>query len=336
MTYDSILKSLKKKEFRPVYFLHGPESYFIDGIADYIEQNALPESARAFNLMVLYGKDTDAQTVIDNARRFPVMAERQLIILKEAQEMRTLKNLKVYLQHLVPTTVLVLCHKHKKFNMNNAFGKLLKEKAVVFEAKGLYDNQVPDWIVSYLKKHKLSITDSGAELIAEYVGTDLAKIANELDKLSLNIAAGSTIDARQIEQNIGISKDYNIFELQRALGERNIGRANRIVHYFAANPRKNPMPMVVGALYNYFSKVYMLHFLKKSPEKELLRSLKLRSSFFLKEYRLATRNYRLAKTEQILSLLREYDLKSKGVDFNNVGKPDGALLKELVWKILHT
>jgi DNA polymerase-3 subunit delta len=335
MTHDQILQSLRKGEYQPLYFLHGTESYFIDEIADYIEEHALPEEARAFNLMVLYGKDTDAQTVVDNARRFPVMAERQVIILREAQEMRTLKDLDSYVKHLVPSTVLVICHKHKKFNMNSALGKALKEKAVVFESKSLYDNQVPDWIVGYLRKKKLKITPDGAELIAEYLGTELSKIANELDKLALNLGAGTEVNVHHIEANIGISKDYNVFELQRALGERNVGKANRIVHYFAANPKKNPMPVVVGALYNYFSKVYMLHFLKKSPESELLSSLKLRSSYFLREYRMAARNFRQPKVEQVLGLLREYDLKSKGVDFNSVGKPEGALLKEMVWRILH-
>lgn len=335
MTHDQILQSLKKGNYQPLYFLHGPESYFIDSIADYVEENALPEEARAFNLMVLYGKDTDAQMVIDNARRFPVMAERQVVLLREAQDMRTLKNLEGYVKSPVPTTVLVICHKHKKFNMNNAFGKALKAKAVILESKNLYDNQVPDWIVSYLRRKKLKITPGGAELIAEYLGTDLSKVANELDKLALNLEAGAEVTAQHIEANIGISKDYNVFELQRALGERNVAKANRIAFYFAANARKHPMPMVVGTLYNYFSKVYMLHFLRKSPEAELLKTLKLRSGYFLREYRAAARNFPRPKVEQVLGLLREYDLKSKGVDFNNVGKPDGALLKEMVWRILH-
>lgn len=335
MTYDQILQSLKKGEYRPLYFLHGPESFFIDSIADHIEANALPEEAKAFNLIVLYGKDTDAQTVIDNARRFPVMAERQVIIVREAQEMRTLKDLDTYVKYLVPTTVLVICHKHKKFNMNNAMGKALKEKAVVFESKSLYDNQAPEWIVQYLRGKKLKITPDGAELIAEYLGTDLAKVANELDKLALNLEPGVEISAKHIEANIGISKDYNVFELQRALGERNVGKANRIVHYFAANPRKNPMPVITGALYNYFSKIYMLHFLKNSPEAELLKSLKLNSGYFLREYRAAARNFSRPRVENVLGLLREYDLKSKGVDYNGVGKPEGELMREMVWRILH-
>ena len=335
MTYEQILQSLKKGEYRPLYFLHGPESYFIDVIADYIEEHALPPEQKAFNLMVLYGKDTDFQMVIDHARRFPVMAERQVVILREAQEMRSLKNLDVYVKNLAPTTVLVICHKHKKLNMNTVLGKALKAKAVVFEAKSLYDNQVPDWIVHYLRGKKLKITPDGAELIAEYLGTDLSKVSNELDKLALNLGAGTEVNAQHIEENIGISKDYNVFELQRALGTRDISKANRIANYFASNPKKNPLPVVLGTMYNYFSKIYMLQFLKNSPEKELLSSLKLRSSYFLREYRTAARNFRKPQLESVLGLLREYDLKSKGVDFNNVGKPDGTLIKELVWKILH-
>ncbi len=335
MTFDQILRSLKKGEYSPLYFLHGKETYFIDAIADYIEAHALPEEAKAFNQMVLYGKETDAQTVVDNARRYPVMAERQVIILREAQEMKTLKKLDHYVRHLVPTTVLVICHKHKKFAMNNALGKAMKEKAIVFEAKPLYDNQAPDWIINYLRSKKLKISPAGAELIAEYLGTSLSKIANELDKLALNLTPGTDINAQHIETHIGISKDYNIFELQKALGARNAGKANRIVQYFSANPKKNPMPVVLASLYNYFSKIYILHFLKNSPESELLKSMKLRSSYFLREYRAAARQYRLQKVEGVLGLLREYDLKFKGVNYNGVGKPEGILLRELVWRILH-
>lgn len=285
--------------------------------------------------MVLYGKDADYQAVVDNARRYPMMAQHQLVILKEAQEMKGLANLITYVEKPTPTTILVICHKHKRFNINTKFGKMLKAKAVVFQSKSLYDNQVPDWISKYLKKCKLQIQPEAAELLAEYLGTDLSKVVNELDKLRLNLAADTLVTSKHIEDNIGISKDYNVFELQKALSQKDILKSNRIVNYFAANPKKNSLPAVISSLYNYFSKVYMLHFLRQTPESELLGVLGLRSAFFLREYRAAARSYPLPKTEKVLSLLKNFDLKSKGVNYNSTGKPDGELLKELVWKILH-
>lgn len=335
MTFDQILQELKQQTYRSVYFLHGAESYFIDAISDYIEGKVLTEAERAFNQTVFYGKEIDHLAVIDTARRYPMGAARQVLIIKEAQEMRTLKELKGYIEKPLETTMLVIAHKHKRFNFNSALGKALKKHALVFESRSLYDNQVPGWISSYLKGRRLRISPAAAALVAEYLGTDLSKVANELDKLAINLPAGTEVDEQHVEQHIGISKDYNVFELQRALGERDLLKANRIVRYFSANPKKHPTVMVIGTLYNYFSKVYMLHFLKNTPEKELLSALKLRSSFFLREYRLAARNFPRTKAEQVIGLLKEYDLKSKGVGYNSTNKPEGQLLAELVWRILH-
>lgn len=335
MTHQQILQDLKKGNYQPIYFLHGEESYFIDVIVDYIDAHVLDEGQKAFNHTVLYGKETDHKTVVDVARRFPMIAPYQVVLLKEAQEMKSLKDLLTYVQNPAPTTILVIAHKHKKLNLNSTFGKALKAKAVVLEAKPLYDNQVPDWIVSYLKGKKLQIDLPNAQLIGEYLGADLSKISNELDKLALNLDAGTAVTTKDIEQNIGISKDYNVFELQRALAGRDVKKANQIVQYFVANPKKNPLPMVMGALYNYFSKVYMLSFLKKSSEKEVLEALSLRSAFFLKDYRLAERNYRRADLERVFEILREYDMKSKGVDYNATGKEEGGLIREMAWRILH-
>ncbi len=335
MTYQDILKSLKKGEFKPVYFLHGTEPYFIDVISDYVEKNVLSESEKAFNQTIFYGKDVNHLAIVDTARRFPMMAPRQVVVLKEAQEMKSLKELKTYLEKPAETTLLVICHKHKKFNLNSAFGKLLKKNAVVFESKSLYDNQVPDWIQQYLRGKKLKISHEASVLIGEYLGTDLSKVANELDKLAINLEAGTEITRQHIEENIGISKDYNVFELQKALGQKDILKANRIVNYFASNPKKNPLPMVTGSLYNYFSKIYMLKALRNAPDPEIMKALNLRSAFFLKEYRLAVRHYPLPEVEKVLDLLKEFDLKSKGVGYISTGKQEGELLKELVWKILH-
>lgn len=335
MTFDQFYKELKKKDWQPIYFLHGEESFFIDEITDYVEENVLEESEKAFNQTVVYGRDVDYLAVIDQARRYPMMAQRQLIILKEAQTMKTLDKLKAYVENPTPSTVLLICHKNKRLNMNSSLGRKLKSSAVVFESKKLYDNQVPDWIRSYLKSKQLTIVDDAAQLVAEYLGTDLSKVTNELDKLALNVAEGSNITTKEVEQYIGISKDYNVFELQKAIVSGSQVKANRIINYFLANPKKGPTVVVVASLYNFFSKVYMLHFLKGKDERETLSALGLKSPYFLREYRAATKRYNYPKTVQIIQLLKEYDLKSKGVDFNGVGKVDGVLLKELVWKIMN-
>ncbi|MEL6657941.1 MAG: DNA polymerase III subunit delta [Bacteroidota bacterium] len=335
MSYQTIIKEVKQKKFSPVYFLHGAETYFIDQVADAIEEHALQEHERAFNQTILYGKESTHLQVVDAARRFPMMAERQLVLLREAQEMRSLKDLLTYIEQPTPSTVLVICHKHKKLNFNSKFGKAVKAKAVVLEAKPLYDNQVPDWIADYLKGKKLKVGPAASVLLAEYLGGKLAKVSNELDKLALNIPGGSEVTEQLIEEHIGISKDYNVFEFQKALGQRNVQKANRIVQYFIANPRKNPLQVVIGSLYNYFSKIYLYHSVARATEQEILKALGLRSSFFLREYRAAARQFPMSQTQEVIHLLRQFDMKSKGVDYNATGKPDGELLKEMTWRILH-
>lgn len=335
LTYQQILSDLKKKQFRPIYFLHGSESFFIDAISDYIEEHALSESEKSFNQVTLYGRDADHLTVIDNARRYPMMSEKQVVIVKEAQDMKDLKDLEKYVQNPMDSTILVICHKHKSFNTNSKFGKLLQEKGVVFDAKKLYDNQIPSWIQDYLKHLKLKITPGAADLLAEYLGTDLSLIAHELDKFALHLAPNTEISAHHVEEHVGISREYNIFELQKALSQRDLQKVSRITQNFIANPKRNPFIMVVASLAGFFTKVYMLHFIKNAPDGEVQKKLGLRSSFALRDYRAAIRSYSPAKTEQIISILREYDLMAKGVDFNTTGKEDGELLKELIYKILH-
>lgn len=335
MTYQQILGDLKKKKFQPIYFLHGSEPFFIDAISDFIEENALTESERSFNQVVLYGRDVDHLAVIDNARRYPMMAQNSVVIVKEAQDMKDLKDLEKYVSNPLPSTILVLCHKHKAFNTNTKFGKLLQEKGIVFDSKKLYDNQVPDWIHDYLTYQKLKITPGAADLLAEYLGTDLSLISHELDKLALHLQAGTEITAAQVEAFVGISREYNIFELQKALSNKDLGKIARITQNFVENPKKNPFIMVVSSLASFFTKVYMLHFLKNAPDSEVQNKLGLRSPYALKEYRSALKHFPLAKTEQIISDLKTYDLMSKGVDFITTGKEDGELLKELVFKVVN-
>ncbi len=335
MTFSQIITDLKKKQYKPVYFLHGNESYFIDAIANYIEKNVLSDGEKSFNQTILYGKEIDFKQVVDTARRYPMMAPYQVVIVKEAQEMRTLNDLVTYVEQPAETTILVLCHKHKRFDSRKKLGKVLKKKAVLFESKKLYDNQLPDWIHNYLSQKGFTIKPAASALIAEYLGTDLSKVVNELDKLAINLPKGTAITQQHIQSNIGISKDYNVFELQKALGQKQVTKVNRIVQYFSANPKKNPMVMMVGSLYNYFSKIYMLHFLRNSGDQDILKALKLGSSYFLREYKAAARNFSRPQTEKVLSILKEYDLKSKGVDNNTMSNPDSELMKELVWRILH-
>ena len=339
LTYEEILAALKKKTYQPVYFLHGTEAYFIDAITDYIEKNVLSDAEKSFNQMVFYGKDTDHRTLIDAASRYPMMAKHQVILLKEAQEMKTLKEIQSYIEKPVPTTILVICYKYKKFDSRTKLGKALKKNALVFNAAKLYDNQISAWIDKYMKGKGLEMDVAATSLVAEYLGTDLSKIANEMEKLVINLPKGATVTDKDIQDHVGISKEFNVFELQNALGERDILKANRIINYFIANPKKNPLVVVVGTLYNYFSKVYMSYFLKNLSDGELAKGLghfaknDYAAAFIVKKYKVAIRNYRQSQTEKILGILKEYDLKSKGVNRNSAS--DGGLMKEMIYQILH-
>jgi DNA polymerase-3 subunit delta len=331
---EEILRDIASRKFAPVYFLHGEESFFIDKIEETIDKHALSEGEKGFNQTIVYGKDIDPITLLDSLRRYPMMSERQVIILREAQEMKNIGDLMSYVEQPMPTTVFVVCFKHKKYDMGTKFGKMLKAKAVVFEAKKLYDNQVPDWISSHCRSQNLQIDAKAAALMAEYLGTELSKIANEVTKLAINLPKGSTINISHIQEFIGISKDYNVYELQKAFAGRDTNKVAHIRQYFEANIRKNPLIVTISSLHSFFAKVYMLHFLKNNTDAEKVKSLDLRSDWFLKDYKLASGQYSLGQTENILSLLKEYDLRSKGVntDLTNTGEEE--LMKELFWKIL--
>ena len=265
-----------------------------------------------------------------------MMAPFQVLLLKEAQQMKDFDQLQPYFEKPVATTIFVITYKHKNFNkFNTKFGKAIKANSVVLEAKPLYDNKIPDWILGYLKAKKLTISPKSAALIGEYLGTDLSKISNELEKLALNLSEGATVTDEAIEKNIGISKEYNIFEFQKALASKNILKANRIVNFFASNERKHSPVMITAVLHGFFTKVYMLHHLRGKGSNEVLKTLGLRSDWFLKDYKMAAANFSLKQTENILNILKEYDLKSKGVDFNATGSAAGALIKEMVFRILH-
>lgn len=332
MTADSLIKDLKNRKFAPVYLLHGPEPYYIDQVTEYFEDHILDETEKSFNLSILYGKETEFKVVVDHARRFPMMSEYQVVILKEAQSMKDLAELETYVKNPAPTTIFVICYKHGNLDGRTTFAKLLKETAVVFESKRIYDNQMPAWISDLLESRGFKIGPAEAALIADYLGADLSKVANEIEKLALNLPQGHKINKDDIEKYIGISKDFNVFELQDALGTRNKEKAYRIIQYFMSNPKNNPLIVVVATLFGYFSKIYLMHFLQNSPDREVQKSLGLSNTFFVKNYRAAAKSFNRTQTEKIIHLLRIYDMKSKGVGRDSFSEE--AMMQELIYKIL--
>jgi len=330
--YKSVIKELKSGKYEPIYFLYGEESYFIDQISDYIEENALDESERDFNQTILYGKDVDEQTVVATAKRFPMMSERNVVIVKEAQYLKKLEEFESYIDNPLPSTVLVLCYKHKGPDGRKAVTKKLKSKTVFVESKKLYDNQVPQWIDGYVKLKGGKIDPKATYLLAEYLGTDLQKISNEIDKLFISIDKSKEISTKDIEENIGISKDYNVFELNTAIGQMDIDKANRIVFNMASNEKDNPIQLVVGAVFGYFTKLLHLHTNKNKDQKELARIMGVHP-FFMKEYQFAAKYYPIKRIVKVIDILKEYDLKSKGV--GNSSTSSGELMKEMVFKIMH-
>lgn len=350
--FKDILLDLKRRLYKPVYFLHGEEPYFIDELSNYIEHHVLDETEKGFNQTVLYGRDTDLASIVSLAKGFPMMGERQVIIVKEAQTLKELskssggddevvkeknpsgdKNpLVAYLDNPQPSTILVFCFKYKKLDARSSLSKAIAKKAVLFESKKLYDNKVPEWINGHLKDKKYSINPKAAALLAEYLGNDLSKIANEINKLCISLPENSEILVEHIEQNIGISKDFNVFELQDALGKKDILKANRIAQYFAANPKENPLIMTNASLYNYFQKVLLYHFVPDKSRGSVASALGM-NPFFVEGYERAARNYSTAKLKSIFGYLHECDARSKGVD--NVSIEDGDLLKEMIFKITH-
>ncbi|MEI7662740.1 MAG: DNA polymerase III subunit delta [Bacteroidota bacterium] len=332
ISFDNLLADLKNQIYYPVYLLHGEESYFIDLISDYIEQNVLSELEKEFNQTIVYGKDSDVRTLISYAKRFPMMANYQVMIVKEAQDLSNIEDFQPYLDHPLTSTILVLCHKYGKIDKRKVFYKTIEKHGIAFESARLYDNKIPDWINDYLRKRKYSITPKAAALLTEFLGADLGKIVNEIQKLLINIPAGSEIDEDYVEKNIGISKDFNVFELQKALARKDVVKANQIIMYFAANLRENPLVKVIPILYSYFSKVLMYHFLLDKSQNSVASALSIKP-FFVADYQQAARSFPVGKVISVISFLREYDLKAKGV--GNASATDGDLMKELIFKILH-
>ncbi|WP_394749110.1 DNA polymerase III subunit delta [Spongiimicrobium salis] len=327
-----IVGDIRSGNSSPVYFLMGEEPYYIDKIAEFIEKNVLSEEERGFNQMVLYGKDVTIEDIVSNAKRYPMMAEKQVVIVKEAQHLsRSIDQLSSYVDNPQTSTVLVLCYKYNKLDKRKKLYKSVQKNGVLFESKKLYENQVSEWIRKVLAGKGYRIAPKAAILLVEFLGTDLSKINNELEKLQLVISKDTEISPEAIEENIGISKDYNNFELKKAIGERNILKATRIINYFSQNPKDNPLVVTISLLHTFFSQLLNYHGLKDQSPKNVASVLRV-NPYFVKEYQVAAKNYPMKKVSHIISQLRELDLKGKGVGATAISQAD--LLKELLVKVI--
>ncbi|MGO4821640.1 MULTISPECIES: DNA polymerase III subunit delta [unclassified Flavobacterium] len=333
---DEVLKivnDIKAGNIKPIYFLMGEESYYIDKLSDYIEKNVLSEEEKGFNQTVLYGRDVTIEDIISTSKRYPMMAERQVVIVKEAQDLsRTIDKLESYAEKPMLTTVLVLCYKYKTLDKRKKTTKLLAKSGVVYESKKLYENQVGDWIKRVLAGKKYSIEPKASAMLVEFLGTDLSKINNELEKLQIILPKGSTITPKDIEENIGFSKDFNVFELRKALGERNQLKAYTIAENFANNPKENPMVVTTSLVFGFFIQLLKYHGLKDRNPKNVAAVIGV-NPFFLKEYDVALKNYPMRKVSQIVASLRDIDVKSKGVGAQSMSNSD--LLKEMLYQIFN-
>ena len=337
MTFEQIMTELKKRQYRPVYFLMGEEPYFVDAISDYISENVLSASEKTFNQAIMYGRDTSVYTVLDAAKRFPMGSSCQVVIVKEAQNLKEIDKLLFYIEKPLKSTILVICYKDKGDKRFKIFKNLDKQKHIaVLDSKKLYENQVQTWINNYLVERGFSIVPVAAALLTEYAGTELSKIVNELNKLMISLPqTDKKITVEHIEANIGISKEYNVFELNKAIGEKNVMKANRIIDHFSKNTksREGDIVEVIRALYsNFFVKLLKYHYLNDKSQSAVASAIGV-NPYFVKDYEAASRKYSAPKIINIISILREYDLKAKGV--GSPSTSNGDLMKEMIYKILH-
>ena len=334
ITCDDILKELRAKQYRPVYYLMGEEPYYIDLIADYITDNILTETEKEFNLTVVYGADVDIATVINAAKRYPMMSEHQVVVVKEAQNIRNMEELSYYLQKPLLSTILVICHKHGVLDRRKKLAAEIEKTGVLFESKKVKDAQLPAFITSYMKRKGIDVEPKATAMLADFVGPDLSRLTGELEKLIITLPKGHTrVTPEQIEQNIGISKDYNNFELRSALVEKDVLKANKIIKYFEENPKTNPIQMTLSLLFGFFSNLMLAYYAPEKSEQGIANMLGLRTPWQAKDYLAAMRRYNGVKTMQIIGEIRYADAKSKGV--GNPSLSDGDILRELVFKILH-
>lgn len=334
ITCEDILKELRAKQYRPIYYLMGEEPYYIDVIADYIADHVLTETEKDFNLTVIYGGDVDSASVINAAKRYPMMSEYQVVIVKEAQAIRNMEELSFYLQHPLNSTILVICHKHGVLDRRKKLAAAIEKCGILFESKKIKDSQLPAFINGYMKRKGVDMDPKATAMIAEFVGTDLHRLTGELDKLIITLGKGrGRVSPELVERNIGISKDYNNFELRSALVEKDILKANKIVRYFEENPKTNPIQMTLSLLFGFFSNLMLAYYAPEKSEQGVADFLELKNAWQAREYLSSMRKYSGVKTMQIIQELRYTDAKSKGV--GNSSAQDGELLRELIFKILH-
>lgn len=334
MTYEDIAKDIKNGKFAPVYLLMGEEDYYIDRISDYIVEKALDENEKEFNLTIMYGLDTDMASVVNNAKRYPMMSEHQVVVVKEAQNLRSWEELSFYMQKPLTSTILVFCYKHGTLDRRKKIVAEIEKNGVVFESKKLKENLLPGFITTYMKRRKMEIDDTAAQLMAEFVGNDLNRLAGELDKLIITMPKDrNRITPVEIERNIGISKDYNNFELKNALITKDTLKANKIVKYFSDNPKSNPLQPTLALLFNYFSNLIVAYYAPERTENGVAAYLGLKSPWLAKEYIAGMKAYTGVKVMNIITQIRLCDARSKGI--GNVSLSPGELLRELVYFILH-
>lgn len=332
MSVEKIISDWKKGSFKPLYWLEGEEEYFIDKAVDYAEHHILSDSESSFNLSIFYGKDANWPDVVNACRRYPMFAERQVVILKEAQQMREIEKLESYIENPLSSTVLVVSYKDKKLDARKKFSKLVKEKGVLLSTKKMYDNQLPEWTQELVQSKGLAITQKGLTLLVDHIGNDLTRIENEIDKLAVNLGKRTSINEDDIENYIGVSKEFNVFELQSALAAKNLSAAIRIIQYFEANPKAAPIQLVLPSLYSFFSKVFMIFGGGTNDEKTIATAIGV-NPYFMKEYMQAAKLYTYPGVEKALLLLNQYNLKSIGV--GDAGTEDASLLKEMVVKMMN-
>lgn len=332
MSAEKIIGDWKKSKFRPVYWLEGEEEFFIDQVMDYAEHHILPESEASFNRTVFYGKDANWAEVVTACRRYPMFAERQVVLLKEAQHMRDVEKLEMYIDNPLASTVFVVSYKEKKVDGRSKFAKLLKEKGEVFTTKKLYDNQLPEWTSELVHSKGYSISNKALLLLVDHIGNDLSRMSNEIEKVLVNLQDRKNITEDDIEKYVGISKDFNVFELQEALSAKDISKAIRIVQYFESNPKAAPIQLVLPVLHSFFSKVFTI-FGAADKSENALRPAFNNNIYSARQGLLAAKNYGYEGTEKVILLLHHYNLRSLGV--NDAGTEDASLLKEMVVKMMN-
>ncbi len=333
MDFNQIIADLKIKNYAPVYFLEGAEPYFMDQISDYILEHTLSEEEKGFNQSILYGKDLTIDSILTAAKRYPMMSERQVVVIREAQNIKDIEELASYVENPLKSTILVINYKYKTIDKRKKLYKTVNKGGVYFESKPLYDSNIPGWITKYLKEINLGIDPRAAQMITDHVGSDLQRIVNELDKVTISMVPGTSIMPEDVEKNIGISKDFNMFELQKALGKKDVLKTNQIVNYFIDNEKANPLPAIIGMLIGYYRKILTYNTIEIKSDRNAVAAKLGVSPFFINDYIDAARNYPLDKSIQIISMMREYDLRSKGARGGTL--KSGELLRELTFKILH-